>query len=397
MNKSAKVELFDLKYLAILTDAAYSANSSTTKEIIDLISECNKNNKLTLVLSPSFDAEDRYKSATKGIYVKPCFYKHSNFILRFISENIIGFKLAIKYLLFCKDKRNISKVLWISPSIFNIYSAIIIKKFSNATVYLMLRDFFPYWLANVGILRKDGLSFKMLKLIADFQMNIVDKIGVESNKSLCFFKELYPQYSDKAEVLYNWIKSGKIEKNEKSNRDSIKLIYAGNLGMAQGVDLFVGLIKSLSDIPEIEFHLIGRGDGFTLINNIKSDLLLNNIFIYDEISADKIDDFIRGFDIGLVFLKNSLNFSNIPGKAMGYLVNGLPILGSVNPCCELNKIIMENNLGLLDVSGDINNFTDSARNMISDYKNGKYISDNIRMVSEKLFSANTAFQQINNN
>lgn len=383
-----------LRKLIIITDAAPSANSSTTREIVDICNECKRNGIATHVYAARLLPSEKYTASQNGTYLKPPFYKSQNLILRFISENILGLSLAAKYILLHKNKSDITNVLWISPSIFNIYLAVAIKITSNASIYLALRDMFPHWLVNIGRLDGRSIIYRFLNLIADFQMAISTTIGVESDKSKELFLELYPKYATKCEVLYNWMESEPLVGTEKYIRNPVRFVYAGNLGQAQGITSLQVLLEYFSNSSEVEFHFIGRGEGFLELAHLKNTLKSNNIFLHEPLPVTKIDNFIRQFHIGLVFLRSDLRASNIPGKAMGYLLNGLPVFGSVNPENDLPKIIGNNDLGYIDISGNPSMIVQSAKTVISNYRLNNYSPDSIRFKSVALFSPSTALNKI---
>jgi len=384
------------KQLLIVTDAAASANSSTTREVVDLISECNKRGVVTHIYSARVAGDKGYEYASNGTYSWAPFYKSQSLLLRFVSENLLGVSLALKYIFLQKNKKNISTVLWITPSIFTIYLIIAIKKISKADVYLMLRDMFPYWLASVGRLHSTSCVYKFLVQFANYQMKLPKKIGVESEGAKKIFLKLYPEHIEKCEMLFNWMDCASTSTSLDKSGQPIRFIYAGNLGFAQGYDLIFSLISKYANSSDVEFHFIGRGEGFSILAKLKSSLSCGNLYFYEQLPVEYIDNFISQFDIGLIFLKNDLNGSNIPGKSMGYLLNGLPVFGSVNPECDLSTIVRINNFGFIDVSGDEDSFLDAAEMMLNNFRNGKYSSKNIGESAKKLFSPSSALQQILN-
>jgi len=382
------------KSLLIITDAAPSANSSTSREVVDLIDECNRSDVATHIYSAWAFSGDIYQKATSGRYSKTLFYKSQNFILRFISENFLGVVLALKYLMSHKNKNDITNVLWISPSVFNIYLALAVRLTTNAKIYLMLRDIFPYWLASIGRLNPHGLIYAFLNMFARFQSKIAHTVGVESDRSLEIFKRLFPADFTKCEVLHNWMSTTPLEHVKNEVDSTVKFLYAGSLGLAQGHQLLIELIQNYKNSIDVEFHMIGKGEGFTILRQLKISSQLNNLWFHEELSLDKIDSFTRKFDIGLVFLDNDLDASNIPGKAMGYMLNGLPVFGSVNPGNDLPKLLEENDLGMLDISGDVSTFLKGAKEMLQRYRKAKYSRNQIRNSSMSLFSPSVALRQI---
>lgn len=332
--------------IALITDAAPSANSSTSREVQDFTDICKVNFCPIVLIYPSKDVEDKYIGAHHSITCRPIFYKSNNVFLRFISEAFIALMISIKITLAPQTNLNISKIIFISPSIFNIFPSLILKYRTKADLYLMLRDMFPFWLVDIGKIKDGSLIFAFLKVFADFQMNSSTYIGVESRKSLNFFLEKYPQHFQKTEVLWNWMTTKKVKDREFVNREPIRVIYAGSIGEAQGVDNFIALLNHWKDRKDIEIHILGRGIGVKKLLLFSKDRGIKNLFTHEPIDVMRFDEFLLNYDIGLFFLRHDLMASNIPGKFMSYVMNGLPVLGSVNPGNELTSFVIQNGLGI---------------------------------------------------
>lgn len=380
--------------IILITDAAPSANSSTSREIQDFIDICKANGLSIAVIYPAKNYKDRYIGLDYSVTCKPIFYKSSNLILRLISEVLIALVLSIKIFIKGSPKLTVSKILYISPSIFNIFPAVILKKLTRAELYLILRDMFPYWLVDIGKLNANGLIFKIFKKIANFQMSSSNFIGVESNNSLSIFLEKYPQYSCKTEILWNWITTKKVNDIPIKDGVPIKVIYTGSLGEAQGVEIFLALMKHWKERSDIELHMVGRGVGvrelidFSIANNVK------NFYTHSQVDSKAFDNYLSEYDIGLFFLRHDLNASNIPGKFMGYVMNGLPVLGAVNPNNELISFVNLNELGYLDSSGKISNFLNGADEIIKKYQGNGFSRVKIQKRSSRYFSTQNAYEKI---
>jgi hypothetical protein len=286
--------------LGILTDAAPSVNSSTSREVADLIDECQSQNVSVNVYHPALFSNDTYPRAHVKTSCTGFLYKNKRLPLRFFSEVLISISLAVKILFDSRKNAQTDLVLWISPSIFNLLPAYVLKARNGTKIYLMLRDMFPHWAANIGIISRKGLIFKFLNMVSDRQMNIADRIGVESSGALEFFKDIYPQHMHKVEILRNWIvvKECKIDKIEYLSDGVIRIIYAGNIGFAQGIDHFIGLLDFLKDRQNIEIHFVGRGDAVDEILAHVNSRVIKNFFRHDLIPFADFDKFLINFDIG---------------------------------------------------------------------------------------------------
>jgi glycosyltransferase involved in cell wall biosynthesis len=99
------------------------------------------------------------------------------------------------------------------------------------------------------------------------------------------------------------------------------------------------------------------------------------------------------FDVGLFTLHKEHSTHNFPGKLLGYMVQKLPILGSVNKGNDLQEIVIEARAGLVTVNGEDELLYENALKLLDDgYR--KELGENANRLLEETFSVQTAANQI---
>ncbi len=144
--------------------------------------------------------------------------------------------------------KSLDAVVWYSPTIFFGPLIRYIKKSSNCKSYLILRDMFPEWALDLGILKKN-LIYYFLKIVANYQYSLADIIGVQTVSNLKYFKGLPIEKKSNIEVLNNWLspsinKKCSISINDTKFKDKKILVYIGNMGVAQGIKVLIELADS---------------------------------------------------------------------------------------------------------------------------------------------------------
>ena len=71
--------------------------------------------------------------------------------------------------------KSLDAVVWYSPTIFFGPLIKYIKNSTNCKSYLILRDMFPEWALDLGILKKN-LIYYFLKIVANYQYSLADTI-----------------------------------------------------------------------------------------------------------------------------------------------------------------------------------------------------------------------------
>ncbi|MFC3087939.1 glycosyltransferase [Tabrizicola soli] len=78
-------------------------------------------------------------------------------------------------------------VIWYSPSIFHAPLVRTLKARSRCKSYLIIRDIFPEWAVDLGLMRK-GLPYRFFKWIARQQYEAADIIGVQTPGNTGYFQ-----------------------------------------------------------------------------------------------------------------------------------------------------------------------------------------------------------------
>jgi len=256
-----------------------------------------------------------------------------------------------------------------SPSIFYSKAITWLKKRYGIKTYLIVRDIFPKWLLDAGILKKGPLYF-FFKSEEKKLYKSVDFIGIESKKDLDYFKK-YLSGETLLEVLDNWGSSIDLNqiKNQRSQfllENKVNIIYGGNMGDAQDLyTLLSNIDDSLLD-GKAMLTLIGNGHQVERIKSLIDEKNFKNVQLLEEVSQKKYLSILNEADIGLVSLNSNLKSNNFPLKMMGYIQQGKPILASVNQNNEIIEIIENSKIGKVSLAGDKEALNKNIALMIND-------------------------------
>lgn len=128
--------------------------------------------------------------------------------------------------------------------------------------------------------------------------------------------------------------------------DSFQVVFAGNLGRFQGLDVAIAAVKQ-SISSGVECHLVLLGDGVAS-DELKvqaGDLLDDRIFFPGRVSQGAAEAVVADSDLALVTLQRGLIRAAYPSKTMTYLASGTRVLAAVESDSELAEMIVENGLG----------------------------------------------------
>jgi len=242
-----------------------------------------------------------------------------------------------------------------------------LKKVCGCKSYLVLRDLFPQWAIDQGLINHGSFIEKYFRYFENLNYNAADHIGLMSERNKSSFDDLTANvYS--TSVLRNWSSYMPVKPydNDISYRsklglnDKIIYFYGGNIGHAQNMENLMRLVKGMRSFQQAHFLFVGQGDEVELINKLAYDWELNNFTYCPSVSQDDFKYLLSEVDVGLFSLANSHSTHNFPGKLLGYMVQSLPILGSVNPGNDLLDIITDYGAGDVFINGDDENLLNAC-------------------------------------
>jgi len=282
-----------------------------------------------------------------------------------------------------------------APSIFYGKAVRWMKRKNGIEAYLVIRDIFPKWAVDAGIVKK-GLLYRFFKYIEQQLYSAVDFIGIEASSDLEYFR----QYAtpEKIEVLDNWSAPVHPVANNPGasllDASKINILYGGNMGDAQDLLSLVGLMDHsiLGDKAALTF--IGEGNQVEPLKKLIAQKSIKGVRVLPAVDRETYLSMLQTADVGLVSLNSQLASHNYPLKMVGYLQFGMPILASVNRGNEIIQLVGDRDIGLASVAGDEEPFNNNLQRMIEDAALRKVQGQNALALFEDRFTVSSAVKQI---
>ncbi|MBI5759399.1 MAG: glycosyltransferase family 4 protein [Planctomycetales bacterium] len=290
-------------------------------------------------------------------------------------------------------------IVFYSPSIF--FGALVgrLKRLWGCPAYLVLRDIFPQWAIDAGVLGKGPAYWFFCRKELD-QYAVADVIGVQSAANLNYFRDHGWDKRYRLDVLYNWTTLDEQDvpatnfREQWGLQNQIVFFYGGNIGVAQDMDNVVRLADSLRDEPDVHFLLVGDGSEVARLQADVAARGLTNISLRPAVGQREYLGMLSEFDVGLVTLDRHLKTQNFPGKMLGYMYYSKPILASINPGNDLRDVVEQANCGLVCENGDDAELRERALRLARDAMLRQRIGRNGRRLLEDKFAVPRTVQQI---
>lgn len=293
---------------------------------------------------PQMDIYEGYKDKTYVYEVIEGLKVHRSSIYVSKSKSIINrlrnyFSFVISSARVGKAKlENFDFLLCESPPLFLGYSAMRLAKQKKAKLIFNVSDLWPESAEKLGVVNNKFL----LKLAYNLEEKLYKRscLVTGQTQGICHnINERFPA------VKTYWLPNGvdlgyynpsKIEPGiwrEKNNfaKEDVVLLYAGIIGIAQGLEVILNSAKNFINTPNIKFVFIGSGPEKDKLLQLKAEQNLINVFFLDAISKKEMPSVLRSVNAAIIPLRKlDLFLGAIPSKIFENLAMEVPVLLGVN-------------------------------------------------------------------
>ncbi len=175
--------------------------------------------------------------------------------------------------------------------------------------------------------------------------------------------------SGKVKVIPNFVDTDRIVPAERENdyrrehglAGKTVVMYAGNLGFSQSLDLVVEAAGALAHDEEIVFVINGSGSARGDLERAARGL--RNVVFVDPQPEERLPEVLAAADVHVVPLKRGLARSSVPSKTYSILAAGRPLIASVDPGSEVARIVERAGAGVAVPPDDPEAFTKAVRHL----------------------------------
>ena len=262
-----------------------------------------------------------------------------NKLLRLLA--MLSYSLSLCWFFICNK---IPKTVIIqSPPLLVAFTSILFLRSKKRKLILNVSDLWPIAGLELGAFKK-GFSYNLLEKIEHFNYKHADLILGQSHEIINHVKFLFPKKNTFLYRNYPNFDAPKVSESTPS-KGKLKMVYAGLLGIAQGV---YKLCQEL-DYTHIQFHIYGDGAERDKIQSLISNNPELDIIYHGELSRETLHQALIGYDLTIIPLLNRI-YGSVPSKIFEYARLGLPMVYFGGG--EGESIIQTHQLGWVAEAGD---------------------------------------------
>jgi glycosyltransferase involved in cell wall biosynthesis len=313
--------------------------------------------------------------------------KYSNSILNRLYYYL---EIALKLIfLIIKDKKKYDYVLATSPPIFTGFVGLFAKYRYKSNFILDIRDLWPESLKGVGVFNYPFV-LSIFGALEKLLYKKADKIVINS----LAFQEYIQKKANIAPEKITFIPNGAVREELASptniDDNDKKIIYAGNLGLAQDTEFIHQLVPLLNE-QGIKLTIIGYGiNKKQLVNSIKE---YKNVTVVNPMTRKACFKIIAEHDLGLVTLKDKEVFKTVlPGKIIDYLTCGVPIVGVIDGYAK--EIVEKEKVGIASMGSDPEQILTHINALLDNDELRKEMSQRAQQLILKEFNWDTNIEKL---
>jgi O26-antigen biosynthesis N-acetyl-L-fucosamine transferase len=327
--------------------------------------------------------------------------KSNYYFLRFFVELSISARAFIK-ILQLKKLFYYDRIIWYSPTIFWGPVVLMLNIFKKSKKYLILRDIFPQWAVDLGVIKKISMQNFILSFFEKLQYVAADSIAIQSEGNRLYFNKS-KRNKKKLTILKTWydLDNSEVELPndimKKIPFDKKVLLYIGNLGIAQDQTLILNLIKEMKINRDVHFVLIGQKDSDQMnLIKYKDKNSLQNLTVLNPIAQKSVNTICKKSYLGVFALDRRHTTHNIPGKFLQYISCRLPVFGLCGDG-DIVDIIKKHNFGKTYLGDKPKEAMEVLLSLIDNIDKKQINTDNMQSYIINNLSTKLAAEQIYDN
>lgn len=252
------------------------------------------------------------------------------------------------------------------------------------------QDIFPENAFFAEILSQKSMVYQVAHLLQKYAYNNATALSTISDDMKSTIVRYYNVPEKKVQVVYNWgheelkahceSKNVFLQKYPKKPGE-FRVVYAGNLGKMQNVELVLETAGLMKDEPDISFYIIGSGVNKERLESFALLKKLDNVIFVEMQPPEDVADLYAAADVNVIPLQKKLIYAALPSKTADCVLAGKPIITCVDNESKFAKIMQSYNFKNASPKN-----AEELRNLIRQEKKEMMYNKTIKKKTINLFS-----------
>lgn len=266
----------------------------------------------------------------------------SNFVGRYLAD--------LQYVMKCRKylkTLEFDRVFMQSSNVAGVQTATLRQLHRNIPLTFNVQDIFPENAVYSRTMKKDSMPYKVLSAIQKKAYRDADRIIIISEDMKDQLLELGVD-EDKISVIYNWSYQDEVYDPEQTtsevvdrlmSEDDFNVVYAGNIGLMQNVEIVVETAAKMKNEPRIRFHIFGDGLYRKKLEARAQELGLENVVFHDMLPAEHAPALYCKADVNIIPLAENIYRTALPSKTATCLACQKPIILAIGEKSRFGHVL----------------------------------------------------------
>lgn len=230
------------------------------------------------------------------------------------------------------------------------------------------------WLERVSYRAADAVTV----LSDDLRDNVVAKLHpLDSDRPIdTVIDTVHDTVIDTVHVIPNFVDTDVIVPTDRNTAyrselglgDEPVVLYAGNVGFSQSLDL---VLAAARELPEVTFLINGNGAARPSLEAAAADAA--NVRFGDYLEPSRLSELLATGDVHVVPLRRGLGRVSVPSKTYSIMAAGRPVVAAIDPDTAVPRILADSGGGVCVPPDDVAAFTEALRSIVADPARGRQL------------------------
>lgn len=250
-------------------------------------------------------------------------------------------------------KKNLPDRIFLQSNNTAFYPVFYAKHIAKRPLIYNEQDIFPENALFAGILNAKSPVYRVAHALQKYAYRNASALSTISDDMKSTIVTRYGIPESRIQVIYNW---GHEELKAHSDDENIflkqhprkpgefRVLYAGNLGKMQNVELILETASLMKSEKDILFYIVGNGANEAMLKAYAHEHELTNVTFVGMRPPEEVADLYASADVNVIPLAQGLVYAALPSKTADCFIAGKPII-----LCLDEKSVFSDRLGKMGI------------------------------------------------
>lgn len=343
---------------------------------------------------PEYKHGKRREEVRNGVKITRAFTigRRNNLVFRFLNYYSYAISSTIRAKML-KEKYDVVFTNQLSPVMMSCAALAYAKKHKVKCVMYSM-DLWPASVSAGGV-KEGSLIYRFFHWVSNRIYTRVDRLLITSQMFRDYFRQHFGIGDETIEYLPQYASSAfdSVLPNTET-KDTVDLLFAGNVGAAQSLDTVLKAAKLLENETQLRWHIVGDGSELENLKKMTAELSLNNVVFHGRKPMEQMPQYYAMADAMLVTLTADPVISlTLPAKVQSYMAAGKPVIAASNG--EIPKVIEASQCGFCANAEDADGLAEAVKTFLA-HDNKAQLGANARAYYENHFAREKFMSKLEN-